>query len=201
MSFTTSRSLLNKVRNGDDVSWSEFYETYKPLILLCGKDHSLSEAEKEDLIQNIMYEIFQKNIIEKYDPDRAPENLTFKYDPAKGRFRHYLRGIIRNQALKIIYKRNNLDSLDAEDAPVPAEELWVPIWEEEWRRHILNEALKELKNEVESKTYSIFEMYFIQDRPVQEVTKLWNVSASSVYTVKCRCLPILKRIINQLEEN
>ena len=31
MAFTTSKSLLIKVRNGDEISWSEFYKTYQGL--------------------------------------------------------------------------------------------------------------------------------------------------------------------------
>ena len=44
MAFTTRKSLLAKVRAGDEVSWSDFYTAYKPLIYLCGNDHGLSDA-------------------------------------------------------------------------------------------------------------------------------------------------------------
>ena len=36
MAFTTRKSLQAKVRAGDEVSWREFYEAYRPLILLWG---------------------------------------------------------------------------------------------------------------------------------------------------------------------
>lgn len=91
MAFTTRKSLLAKVRAGDEVSWSDFYTAYKPLIYLCGNDCGLNNAEKEELVQQVMTEIFRKDIIGKFDPDNIPKDITFKYDPAKGRFRHYLR--------------------------------------------------------------------------------------------------------------
>ena len=95
MSFTTRKSLLAKVKAGDEVSWAEFYAAYKPLILLCGQDCMLTDAETDELVLQVMAEVFQKDIVGKYDPDNIPDNIVFKYDPAKGRFRHYLRRIIR----------------------------------------------------------------------------------------------------------
>ena len=53
MAFTTRKSLLAKVRNGDEIAWAEFYATYKPLILLIGGDHGLTYDEKQELIQTI----------------------------------------------------------------------------------------------------------------------------------------------------
>ena len=51
MAFTTKKSLLAKVRSGDEISWLEFYTTYKPLILLCGGDCGLTQDEKEEVKQ------------------------------------------------------------------------------------------------------------------------------------------------------
>ena len=162
MAFTTRKSLLAKVRSGDEVSWREFYETYKPLILLCGGDHHLTADEKEELISKVMCEIFQKDIVGKYDPEKIPDGVVFKYDPAKGRFRHFLRKIIRNQALGIIRKRSRHVSLDGPDAPDPvAEDEWESDWAREWQRHLYIEALKELKLRVDAKTYSAFELYAV----------------------------------------
>ena len=67
MAFTTKKSLLAKVRAGDEVSWNEFYEAYRPLILLCGGDCSLTPDENEELVQQVMTELFTKDIIGKYD--------------------------------------------------------------------------------------------------------------------------------------
>ena len=105
MAFTTRKSLLAKVRSGDEVSWQEFYDAYKPLIILCGGDCGLTYDENEELVQKVMCEIFQKDIVGKYDPDNIPDNVVFKYDPAKGRFRHFLRKIIRNHAIGIYRAR------------------------------------------------------------------------------------------------
>jgi len=202
MSFTTRKSLLAKVKAGDEVSWAEFYAAYKPLILLCGQDCMLTDAETDELVLQVMAEVFQKDIVGKYDPDNIPDNIVFKYDPAKGRFRHYLRRIIRNQAIKIYRKRDNFVSIDDESVLPEAisVDTWEQNWNEEWQKHVLTMALAELRGRVEAETYLAFEMYALHERPVKEVADFLNISIASVYTAKSRCIATLKEIISTLEE-
>lgn len=202
MAFTTKRSLLLKVRSGDEVSWREFYATYRPLILLCGNDHSLTPEENEELVQKVMCEIFQKDILAKYDPDKVPDDVVFKYDPARGRFRHYLRKIIRYQAIRIYKKRFHLENIDDPQtaAGLATQDEWEKAWDSEWYKHLLNMALIELQNKVQPETFAAFEMYALQDREPQEVARFLNMSLSSIYTAKSRCITALKEIIANLEE-
>ena len=202
MAFTTRKSLLAKVRAGDEVSCAEFYAAYKPLILLCGQDCLLTPDENDELVQQVMSEIFQKDIVGKYDPDHIPDDIVFHYDPSHGRFRHYLRRIIRNQALKIIQRRKDFVELDNPEKTVaePTIDVWDELWNEEWKRHVLAMALTELKGHVQPETYVAFEMYAIQERSVQEVANFLNLSVTSVYTAKSRCITALKEIISKLEE-
>ena len=203
MAFTTRKSLLNRVREGDEVSWAEFYRAYKPLIFLCGSDCGLTADENEDLLQLVMAEIFRKDIIGNYDPDNPPEGLFFRYDAAKGRFRHYMRKITRNQAIKVFCRRRKLrQSLDDDSAPVeaPFADMWDRVWRREWETHVLAMALAELRGRVRPETYVAFEMYALQERPVREVADFLNISVTSVYTAKSRCVATLKEIARSLEE-
>lgn len=199
MAFTTRKSLLAKVRGGDEISWQEFYDAYKPLILLCGGDCGLTQDEKEELVQKVMCEIYSKDIVGKYDPDNVPSNVVFQYDPAKGRFRHYLRKIIHYQAIKIFKQRHDERSLDAE--PHLAQNMLSDeAWDSNWYISVLNQALPELKGRVQPETYLAFEMYALQNRKVTEVAEFLNMSISSVYTAKSRCISTLKEIIKYLED-
>lgn len=203
MAFTTKKSLLARVRGGDEISWQEFYYAYKPLILLCGGDCGLTDDEKDELVQNVMCDIFQKDIIGKFDPDKIPENIVFKYDPEKGRFRHYLRKIVHNQAIGIYRKRCKKELFDSDDDTLdnlPSQNNWETAWEEEWHKHVLNMAMTELKNRVQSDTFAAFEMYAVQNRKVEEVADFLNLSVSSVYTAKSRCITALKEIVRELDE-
>ena len=200
MAFTTRKSLLARVREGGDIPWNEFYATYKPLILLCGGDCGLTDDEKDELVQKVMCEIFAKDIIGKYDPDRVPDDVVFRHDPARGRFRHYLRQIIRNQARKIIRGRRKDAAAIAADQAQPTDDALEEAWDREWRRHLLNMAVAELKGRVQPETYLAFEMYALQNRPAQEVANFLNISIASVYTAKNRCAAALREIIDNLEE-
>ena len=198
MAFTTKKSLLAKVRAGDEVSWREFYETYRPLVHLVGRDCGLQYEENEELVQLVMREIFQKDVLAKYDIDHVPDDVVFSYDPSRGRFRYYLKAIIRNQALKMYHRRREHLALD--EIPEPAtEEKIDAAWDEEWRRHLLTQAMVELRGRVRAETYSAFEMYAVQGHPVQEVADFLNISVNSVYVAKNRCIALLKGIIETLE--
>lgn len=50
MAFITKKSLLAKVRAGDEISWQEFYDTYKPLMILVGNDCGLTTDENDELV-------------------------------------------------------------------------------------------------------------------------------------------------------
>ena len=203
MAFTTRKSLLARVRGGDEISWREFYDAYKPLILLCGGDCGLKHDEKNELVQRVMCEIFQKDIIGKFDFDNVPSDVVFKYDPAKGRFRHYLRKVIRYQALKIVGQRRCDVSINNENSPahsLPSNDDWNAVWDDEWQKHVLHMAMTELRGRVQPDTFVAFEMYAVQNRKVEEVAEFLNFSVSSVYTAKSRCISALKEIIKELEE-
>jgi RNA polymerase sigma factor (sigma-70 family) len=97
----TSRTLLSRIKQGDEISWDEFYRIYAPLIILCGKDYRLSNADIDELVQQTVLAFFK--------------DKNFTYTPQKGRFRDYLRTIIRHKAIDIkrkTNKRNVESSLD-----------------------------------------------------------------------------------------
>ena len=199
MAFTTRRSLLEKVRAGDEISWQEFYETYRPLIRVCGKDYSLRDDEIDELVQLVMCEVFRKDILAKYDLDHVPGDIVFKYDPAKGRFRHFFKGIVRNQALKLLRKRAvTLDDGQIPDLPADDDAL-DRSWDREWGQFVMKMGLQELRGKVRAETYMAFEMYAIQERNVQEVAEMLDISVASVYTAKSRCIAALREIIGRLK--
>ena len=204
MAFTTRKSLLARVLEGGEIPWREFYATYKPLILLCGDDCGLAAEEKEELVQNVMCEIFQKDIIGKYDPDHVPDDVVFKHDPARGRFRHYLRKIIRYQAIRLLRDRRKKGVPFDENATTD-EEGCIDAgldnsWDEEWRRHVLNMTLAELKGRIKPEHYLAFEMYALQNRSVQEVAEFLGLSVAAVYTIKSRCIATLREIAENFRE-
>ena len=61
MAYTTKKSLLEAIRRGDEISWHEFYETYRPLIVVRGRDCKLNSAEIDELVQAVMLRFFDRS--------------------------------------------------------------------------------------------------------------------------------------------
>ena len=188
MGFTTCGTLLSKLRKGDDIGWQDFYRAYSPLIALCGQDYGLSSSDIEELIQMTVLAFFN--------------DTKFQYTPSKGRFRDYLRTIIRHKAIDL--KRKNAKRLtemplDDLDLPDPGN-LMEQRWNDEWRKHVLREALNELKAVIEPKTYQTFELYALKEWTPNKVAKFLGISVNSVYTNKNRALVKLREIVKNMEE-
>lgn len=155
------------------------------LIYLVGRDCGLNAGENEELVQLVMCEIFRKDILAKYNIEEVPKDITFKYDPSRGRFRYFLKAIIRNQALKLYHKRGDFVNIDEISEPV-AEAKFDSDWDEEWRRHLFTQAMESSRTRSKQATYSAFEMYAVQERPVKDVADFLNLSVNSVYVAKNR---------------
>ena len=190
MGFETKRTLLSKLRQGDDISWQEFYRIYSPLIALCGQDYNLSNADIDELIQLTIIAVFKDN--------------KFHYQPEKGRFRDYLRTIIRHRAIDLKRKeRKKMLESSLDELPELQDECSDPLtqhWEDEWKRHILRQALDELKNQIEPESYQAFELYALKEWSALEVAHFLHVSKSVVYTNKNRAIIKLREIIKEMDE-
>ena len=107
-------------------------------------------------------------------------------------------------ALRIVRARTRDRRLAESDAAEAAERFadnaLENSWDDEWRRHVLNMALAELKGRIQPENYLAFEMYALQNRPVQEVAEFLNLSAAAVYTNKSRCIAMLREIAENFRE-
>lgn len=192
MAFTTRGSLLSAVRRGDEVGWDEFYTMYKPLILLKAGDLRLNQSEKEELVQLVMMDFFKGS-------------RTFIYDKSKGRFRDYLKRIIRNKAYDLMRKRQDgTVSLEAveEYSSMPEENSddFGHQWDEEWRKHALNTALEDIKGTIKPETYQIFHAVAIEEVSPQEVAELFDTTVNNVYAIKFRIMKSLQKFLDEYEK-
>lgn len=188
MAFTTRRSMLSRIIKGDEVGWDDFYAAYKPLIRLRGGDWGLSDFEKEGLVQDTVASIFEKESV-------------FKYDKTKGRFRGFLRGIIDKKAVDIIRRRPGERPGEDEAFDGGADESHLDRqWDAEWRSHILKQAFAELREKTNPREFQAFELYCVSDWAPERVAELLDISKSSVYVAKNRCLMKLRKIIAGMEE-
>lgn len=198
----TSTTLLGEVAHGaDPAADRRFVERYGPLVRSLGSAQGLSDHECDDLIQEVMLAAVQALRDQRYDRERA-------------RFKAFLKGIIYH---KIIDARrgageaarssspdpSGFTSMSADPAglsqiadprPTPAE-AFEAAFETGWQRVAFEEALDEVRTEVEPLTFQAFDLFARKGRPAPEVARLLGVKKSLVYTAKSR---VLERIREKL---
>ena len=187
MAWTTRKSLIERVLDGDEESWDAFYTNYSRLVYAIGEKSGLSADDCEDLVQDVMRTIFKGRD-------------SFRYDSATGKFRTYLTGIVKHKVCDF-YRRRDDRMIDVGEDAVP--EAADPanrlddVCMEEWKNHILNVALMELREKVEPETFDAFQMYVLQERQPREVADALSISESAVYVYKNRCVKHLRFIIDK----
>jgi len=193
MAFTTRPSLISRICKGDEISWQDFFQTYRPLILLRGGDYYLTEDEKEELVQQVIMDMFKRSNV-------------FKYDRQKGKFRSYFKTIINHKAIDIKRLRNpkmvSVESEDfsIEDFPDLNPDTLNSNWDEEWQMHLMVQGLQELKMQVEPTTFQAFELYALKGQTAEEVAKFLEITKNAVFVAKSRCVERLQKIIREFEE-
>ena len=88
------------------------------------------------------------------------------------------------------------DEIEVEDEKRPTEELFLT----EWRKMILKEAERELKNRVAPETFQAYELYAVQNRPVEKVAAYLDCSVNQVYQAKKRCFAMMREILLKMNE-
>src|SRR5882757_9312481 len=131
--LTTNPSIFLRLKAADaaprEFAWKEFHDRYAPIIAGFAQRLGARQPDLEDVIQDVMLGFFSKS-------------PTFIYDPAKGRFRGYLKVCTFN-ALKLRAGQNaKFMGLPLGDVD-PAAPAVETTWEQEWQQQQLNRALKE----------------------------------------------------------
>ena len=180
---TTSRTLLEKISSGDEISWDEFYSRYAPVIQALAKYREIPESDVEDICQQVMIQFFK-------------QSKSFRFDPDLARFRTYFGRIINAKIIDYFRERRvqTPDHSEPGIADSGIEQLFIG----EWRKVVLKDAEQKLKNRVSPETYQAYELYAVQERPVEKVAAYLDCSVNQVYQAKKRCFAIMKEILLEM---
>lgn len=186
---TTRASLLIRIKDRRDArAWGEFDAIYRPMLYRFATMRGLGHAEAEDVVQHCMIAV-QEHI------------ARFDYDPRKGRFKGWLRTMVNNRVRNLLRDRHeqSAESQDfkrdqqREDAP---DEVFDKLWLEEHLKH----CLRLVREEVEEATFKAFQLYVIEERPVEEVCKEMNMTQNQLYKIKWRLTQKLGERMKELAE-
>lgn len=186
LDVSTHASLLLRLRSGDASSWRTFDDRYRELIFAFARRRGMQPADADDVAQETLATVL-----------RAIE--TFEYDPAKGRFRNWLKTTALHALLKRV--RPGADALDrAVDAAsaVPGEVADPGAeadWETEWRRYHVRAATARVRAEFNARDLAAFERCAVEGEAAAEVAAALGLSVDSVYQAKSRILKRLRECV------
>jgi RNA polymerase sigma-70 factor (ECF subfamily) len=185
---TTHVTLLQRLAGGDDpAAWQEFCDRYGMLIRSFARHHQLQSADCDEVVQEVLVALTRS----------MP---GFRYDPAKGRFRSYLKTVV----VHAIYRRSSQKlgkvGLQVIDESACADSASEEAWELEWRQYHLRQAMSAVRAEFSEQDLQAFDQYAIRGRDARETATALGLSANQVYQAKSRILKRLGEVIAQQVE-
>jgi RNA polymerase sigma factor (sigma-70 family) len=188
----TRPSMFGPLNSPDDAArqfaWEKFRARYAPVVAGFARNLGASQQDIDDIIQDVFLRFFIA----------SPK---FTYDPAKGRFRGYLKvatlNVIRTR-LGARAKLNTVPLADIGDDDVPLES----TWDEAWQRQLLKRAIELVREEYasHSKTFDAFERYVILAMPAEEVARDLGTSVDNIYQAKHRVTEAIRERVKQLQQ-
>lgn len=197
----TRSSLLDRVRDpADSKAWEDFHGTYKGLIRRLALKAGLTEAEADDVVQDVFVSV-----------NRNMEG--FDYDPKRCSFKHWLTQMVRwrisdRRAMRIPNAEPLPDATDLEthtsavatNLEASASPEVDAITEEEWQCARIELATRQVRRNVTSRQFQIFYLRVLKGLSVAEVKTRLNVSAAQIYLAKLRVGRVFRRALADLAD-
>lgn len=179
---STHITLLDRVARGEDATaWNEFHERYVDLIRGFARRRGLQASDCDDVAQEVLLSL-------------SKALPGFEYDPAKGKFRSYLKTItLRAVFKKNCQKRGEIDLEHIEEATRAAgrDEAIDAAWEAEWRQYHMRQAMRSISAEFNELDRRAFQSYAVKGKDARATAEELGMSLDQVYQAKSR---IVKRL-------
>lgn len=179
--YTTKISLLQKLAAGDEIGWEEFAVAYRPLIASVARRYGVAPEDADDIVQQTLLAVFNDG--------------RFAYSPERnGKFRSWLGGIVRHKVSDIFRRRPPMPAYSPECADTQFEEIFMV----EYRKHLLDMAISEMRVGVLPEAYEAFQLCVLRGLSDKDAAALLGVRPNTVTVRKRRCLEKLRNIVRRL---
>ena len=188
MDSTTKITLLEKIRDGaDPLAWREFSDRYWRLIFAFAKRRGCSDHTAEDIVQDVIGEVFRKRDV-------------FSYDPTLGTFRAWLRKVAYRKIVK--HSRQPAQRIrgrggdSGDDFPEPEvnEDQPDELWEATYEEAMLVVLLDVVRQEVTPQTYQAFELVAVRGLSGEQAAKITGLSRNAVFLARKRVIQRLRKL-------
>ena len=190
----TSLSLLARIREKEQEAWTSLVKLYAPLIYSrCRRRFDLAEQDAENVGQEVFGAIHRK--VGDFERQRT------------GSFRAWVNRIVDNKCLDFLRKKNPAQPVGGSEAidiirNIPLTDIPEDSVEEnDERKTLLREALKQIENEFSSRDLRIFWEVAAEERNKKTVAEEMGVPINVVYLVTSRIRKRLKELCFDLIED
>ncbi len=195
MFTVTSETLLAGLKDPANATvWQGYVDRYRPLIVQWLRKTGVTDADSEDVAQEILVAF-------------ANAFRNGAYDKAKGRLRAWLFGIAhvtlsnfrrrsrRSHAVQVI---DDTDGTGFFAAQADDDRL-ADLWEAEWRDAVLRQCLAEVRGRVEPQTFEAFCLFAREGLPATTVAERLGMTQNAVFGAKRRVLALLRELQAELD--
>jgi RNA polymerase sigma-70 factor, ECF subfamily len=185
---TTSVTLLERVRDRDEVAWRRLLFLYGPLIARWCSHWGVRDQDADDIQQEVFLAV-------------AAGVDAFRRDRPGDTFRGWLRGITRNKLLDRYRRRSGPEAQGGTEShlllqQVPEPEL--PDDAETDVQGLYHRALELVRVEFESRTWEAFWRAAVDGHAPADIAADLGVTAAAVRKAKSRVLHRLRQELGEL---
>lgn len=199
LDLKTRRSLLSRLRNLDDhESWRAFFDLYWRLLYRVAQRAGLNESDAQDVVQETVVAVARK----------MPE---FKYDAARGTFKHWLFCIVHRRVadhLRRVYRQPPQESLSTSSADDEVERAGTEssasamdeAWEQEWEQSIFEAAVARVREHANPRHFQVFDCCVRLGWPTSKVAATLGMNPAQVYLARHRVSQAVKQAAKAIND-
>lgn len=187
---STSLSLLELAKSGDNESWVKLTELYGPVIFYQCKTKGLNEVDAGDVTQEIFISIHK--------------GLSgFKKSQPGDNFLGWVRTIVARRIVDFFRRQGKIESavggtagqLQVDQLAQPLELTENDISEDKFKQQLVARALKLMESDFETKTWKAFYLTMVEGRTTREACEELGMNPGSVRQARSR---VRKRLLEEL---
>jgi len=178
MNTKTRATLLERLRDADDpLAWDEFFARYGRLAFALARHRGCSEHTAEEIVQDAMLALFERRDV-------------FRYDPAQGRFRDWIAGMIRHKVAEFRRRpAQRVRAVGGSDAGPLAEPIdrhggSDKAVEDVFEEALLAVLLDVVRREMNPRTYQAFELFVLHELPGAKAAQITGLTRNAVYQAR-----------------
>ncbi len=186
----TRLTLLSRVKNIEDAaSWSEFFETYRSLVLAVARRRGLGPEDAEEVVLDVFRRL-------------AGTIHEYRHGAVTGSFRRWLTQLTRWRAGDKLreHSRHPVAPGTAVELTddLPADGAAEAAFEEEARAHLLAVLFKRLEPHVPPRDLQVYQLVVLEGLDPARVARMFNLSRTRIYAVRHRVTARLREEAKRL---